>query len=141
GARRGKRVTLAPALQSRRRHPSMGRTAMSTKGTADLDTVIEQNHRAVDEFARGNNKPLEDLYSRRDHVPLGNPFGPFVRGFDAVAATMERAATLYREGHATGFDTIATCVTADLAFTVETERVEAKIGGSGEVTPVSLRCT
>src|SRR5262249_49180502 len=64
-----------------------------------------------------------------------------VRGFDAVAATMERAATLYRDGRATGFDTIATCVTADMAFTVETERVEAKIGGSGEVTPVSLRCT
>jgi len=116
-------------------------STMSNESTPDLETVIEQNHRAVDEFTRGNNKPLEALYSRRDDVTLGNPFGPFVRGFDAVAKTMERAATVYRDGHATGFDTIATCVTPDMAFTVETERLEAKIGGRGEITPVSLRCT
>src|SRR5207249_4504416 len=114
---------------------------MGMEGISDLETMIEQSHRAVDEFTRGNNKPLEDLYSRRDDVTLGNPFGPFVRGFDAVAKTMERAATVYRDGHATGFDTIATCVTPDMAFIVETERLEAKIGGRGEMTPVSLRCT
>ena len=80
---------------------------MSPVGASDFDEVIERNHRAVDEFAKGNNKPLEDLYSRRDDVSLGNPFGPFVRGFEAVAKTMERAATLYRDGRAVGFDSIA----------------------------------
>ena len=114
---------------------------MSIEGISDFEALIEQNHRAVDEFTRGNNKPLEDLFSRRDDVSLGNPFGPFVRGFTDVAKTMERAATVCRDGHAAGFDTIATYVTPDLAFTVETERLEAKIGGRDDIVPVSLRCT
>ena len=115
--------------------------AVSMKGISDFEAMIEQNHRAVDQFTRGNNKPLEDLYSRRDDVSLGNPFGPFVRGFTDVAKTMERAATVYRDGHAVGFDIITTYMTTELAFTVETERVEAKIGGGDEIVPVSLRCT
>ncbi len=109
--------------------------------TPDFDQVVEQNHDAVDEFVRGNNKPLEQLYSRRDDVTLGNPFGPFVRGFDEVAETMERAATYYRDGKAVGFDLVAKEVTRDLAFVVEVERVRSKIGGSEEETPVSLRVT
>ncbi len=114
---------------------------MSTVGASDFDEVIERNHRAVDEFAKGNNKPLEDLYSRRDDVSLGNPFGPFVRGFEAVAKTMERAATLYRHGRAVGFDSIAKVAAEDLAFVAEVERIVAKIGGRPDPTPVSLRCT
>jgi len=109
--------------------------------TPDFDQVVEQSHAAVDEFARGNNKPLEELYSRRDDVSLGNPFGPFVRGFDKVAETMERAATHYRDGEAIGFDLVAKEVTQDLAFVVEVERLSSKIGGSEEETQVSLRVT
>jgi ketosteroid isomerase-like protein len=64
-----------------------------------------------------------------------------VRGFTEVAKAMERAATVYRDGQTAGFETIATYVTPDLAFTVETERLEAKIGGRDDIVPVSLRCT
>jgi ketosteroid isomerase-like protein len=32
-------------------------------------------------------------------------------------------------------------VTPELAYIVEIERYQAKVGGSDEVTPVSLRCT
>ena|SRR5215211_4344196 len=109
--------------------------------TEDFDQVIEQNHAALDEFARGNNRPLEQLYSRRDDVTLGNPFGPFVRGFNEVARTMERAAKHYRDGRAIGFDVVAQEVTQDLAFVVEVERLSSKVGGSVEESPVSLRVT
>ena len=37
---------------------------MSMKDISDFEAVIEQNHRAVDQFTTGDNKPLEDLYSR-----------------------------------------------------------------------------
>ncbi|HEX6399524.1 MAG TPA: nuclear transport factor 2 family protein [Actinomycetota bacterium] len=107
----------------------------------DFDQVLEESHAAVDAFVRGDSKPLEQLYSRRDDVTLGNPFGPFVRGFEEVARTMERAASYYREGRATGFDLVAKVVTPELAFTVEVERVSSKIGGSDEESPVSLRVT
>ncbi|MEX2273954.1 MAG: hypothetical protein WEA10_00095 [Actinomycetota bacterium] len=96
----------------------------------DFDQIVEATHAAVDESVRGDNKPLEQLYSRRDDVTLGNPFGPFVHGFDEVAKTMERAASYYRDGKAIGFDLVAREVTPDLAFTVEVERASSKIGGS-----------
>jgi ketosteroid isomerase-like protein len=115
---------------------------MSPQNTSDdLDQAIEQHHLSVDQFAKGTSKPLEALYSRRDDATLGNPFGPFVRGFDQVARTMEHAAEHYREGEATGFDEIATYVTPDLACTVEVERLMAKIGGADETSPISLRVT
>ena len=107
----------------------------------DFDQVVEQSHAAVDAFVRGDSKPLELLYSRRDDVTLGNPFGPFVRGFEEVAATMERAASYYRDGMAIGFDLVAKQVSPDLAFTVEVERISSKIGGSEESSSVSLRVT
>jgi ketosteroid isomerase-like protein len=107
----------------------------------DFDRIVDANHAAVDEFVRGNNKPLQQLFSRRDDVTLGNPFGPFVRGFEEVAKTMERAASYYRDGKAVGFDLVTKEVTPDLAFIVEVERVSSKIGGSEDETPVSLRVT
>lgn len=107
----------------------------------DFDQVVEQSHAAVDAFVRGDSRPLEELYSRRDDVTLGNPFGPFVRGFAEVATTMERAASYYRDGKAIGFDLVAKEVTTDLAFTVEVERISSKIGGSEDESLVSLRVT
>ena len=108
---------------------------------SEFGQVIEHQHGAVDEFARGNDEPLAKLWSRRDDVTLGNPFGPFVRGFEQVAETMHRAAAYYRDGEASGFEQLAKHVTADLAYIVEVERFNAKIGGREDVTPLSLRCT
>lgn len=114
---------------------------MSANEPADFEAVVEENHRALDAFARGDHQPLANLYSRRGDVTLGNPFGPFVRGFDHVVETMERAASYYRDGEASGFDRIATYRAADLACIVEVERFNAKIGGRTERSPLSLRCT
>jgi ketosteroid isomerase-like protein len=110
-------------------------------GSDDFDQILERNHLALDAFTRGDSKPLEDLWSRRDDVSLGNPFGPFARGFEQVADTMKRAATYYREGEAVGFDLIAKEVTPELAYLVEVERLSAKMGGSENRAPVSLRVT
>jgi ketosteroid isomerase-like protein len=107
----------------------------------DFDRVLEQNHLALDAFAKGDSDPLERLWSRRADVSLGNPFGPFVRGFEQVAETMKRAATYYRDGKAIGFDLIAREVTPELAYLVEVERFTAKMGGREDLAPVSLRVT
>lgn len=107
----------------------------------NLAHVIEEHHNSVDEFVKGNHEPLARLYSHREDVTLGNPFGPFVRGFQQVVETMQRAAAFYRDGEATGFDLVAKHVTVDLACLVEVESLKAKIGGREDVTPVSLRVT
>lgn len=107
----------------------------------DLDQFVAQYHSALDEFFRGNPEPAKLLYSHREDASLGNPFGPVAIGWAQVAETMERAASNYREGGATGFETLRTYVTPELAYLVEIERFEAKIGGSQEAASGALRVT
>src|SRR5438552_11867394 len=114
---------------------------MSGQPPREFDAVVERNHLALDAFMRGDPEPLGALYSHADDVTLGNPFGPFVRGFEQVLATMRRAAEHYRDGEAVTFDTVARYVSDDVGWTVEIERLRAKVGGSPNVTPVSARTT
>lgn len=109
--------------------------------TEDFNQVLEKYHLALGEFMKGDPVPAKKLYSQRDDVTLGNPFGPFARGWKQVAETMEQAASNYRDGDATGFESIAKCVTSDLAYLVEVERLRSKVGSRGDVTPLALRVT
>jgi ketosteroid isomerase-like protein len=107
----------------------------------DLDGVIEQSHLALGEIVKGDAEPLKMMYSHQEDVSLANPFGPPVRGWEQAAATMERAASNYRDGEITGFETIAKYVTPQLAYIVEVERYQAKVGGREDLTPITLRVT
>lgn len=107
----------------------------------DLAAVVERCHLALGDFAKGNPEPFKALFSHRDDVSLANPFGPATRGWQQVAATMERAASHYSDGEITGFEKVAMYVTPDLAYTVEVEHFEARIAGGDEVVPVALRTT
>jgi ketosteroid isomerase-like protein len=109
--------------------------------SVDFDQAVEQNHLALGEFVKGNHAPLQRLYSQRDDVTLGNPFGPFARGFEQVVQTMRRAASNYRDGEATGFELVSKHVTHYLAYIVEVERYKAKVGGRDDITPVAVRVT
>jgi ketosteroid isomerase-like protein len=81
------------------------------------------------------------FFSHREDVTLNNPLSPPARGWDEIAAAADRAASPLRDGEATSFETIAKCVTPELAYVVEIERGEAKVGGSEEITPWALRAT
>jgi ketosteroid isomerase-like protein len=107
----------------------------------DFDQVVEASHAALSEFATGDPEPLKQLFSNRDDVSVANPFGPAVRGWAQVAETITRAATLYRDGEATGFELVTKYVTAEVAYTVEVERYRAKVGGADDLAPVELRVT
>jgi ketosteroid isomerase-like protein len=114
---------------------------MQNVRSEDFDRIVERNHVALDAFAKGDHQPLADLWSRGDDITLGNPFGPFVRGFDDVVETMKRAAAFYHDGEAVGFDRISEHIGDDFACIVEVERFRAKMGERDDVTPLSLRCT
>ncbi len=107
----------------------------------DLDEFVDHYHQALDEFFRGNPEPAMMLYSHLEDASLANPFGPVAIGWSQVAETMERAASNYRDGGATGFETLATYVTPDLAYLVEVERFEAKVGDTDEIVSGALRVT
>jgi ketosteroid isomerase-like protein len=107
----------------------------------DFDDVLEQYHLALDEIMKGSPQGYKKVYSHRDDVTLANPFGPPVRGWDEVAQTLERAASHYRDGEATGFENVAKYVSDELAYTVEMERCKAKVEGRDDVTPIAVRVT
>ena len=107
----------------------------------DVDELIEQYYRAQREFLRGNPEPVKDLFSHREDVTLANPYGPPVRGWDEVAKTIEHAASLRSDGTFLGWQIVAKYVTAELAYVVQIERAEAKIGAGEEITPYAVRAT
>jgi ketosteroid isomerase-like protein len=109
--------------------------------TSDFDTVVEHYQRAGREFAKGNPEPNKLVFSHREDVTLAAPLGPPVHGWEQVAATMERNASMIREGEVTGFDIVAKYVTPELAYMVWVERVKAKLGGRQEIVPFDLRVT
>src|SRR5918912_3064045 len=105
----------------------------------DFDEVLERYHLALDEIMRGSPDGYKRVSSRRDDATLANPFGPPARGWEEVAKTLERAASHYRDGEATGFENVAKYVTSELAYTVEIERCQAKVEGRDDITPISVR--
>jgi ketosteroid isomerase-like protein len=107
----------------------------------DVDQLIEQYQLALGEFVKGNPEPVQELYSHRDDVTLANPLGPPARGWEQVAATIERAASQFRDGEMVAFETVAKYVTPELAYVMWIERQEAKFGGREDVAPIALRVT
>jgi ketosteroid isomerase-like protein len=107
----------------------------------ELSEVVDRSHEALSRFAAGDPEPLIALYSRSDDVTIANPFGPPVLGWAQATATMRRAAVHYRDGRATGFERVAECTTPALAYIVEMEHYEAKMGASEKITPITLRVT
>ena len=105
---------------------------------ADLDAVIERYHAAIGDFIQGRAEGFETLYSRGDDATLANPFGPPARGWSQISRTL---AVTVVGGEVRGVETVARVVTAELAYTVEMERFTARVGGSEEARPVTLRVT
>jgi ketosteroid isomerase-like protein len=106
-----------------------------------VDELIEQYQLALGEFMKGNPEPVKQLFSHQEDVTLANPLGPPVRGWEQVAATIDRAASNVRDGEFVSAETIEKYVTPELAYVVWIERTKAKVGGSEEIAPIALRVT
>ncbi len=109
----------------------------------ELDDTIHAYHRALAEIVKGDAEPLKALYLHRDDVTVSNPWGPTRRGWAEVALAVERAASQFRDGgpQSTPHDTLARWESGDLAFLVENERWQARVGDREEVSPFELRVT
>jgi len=84
---------------------------------------------------------MQQMFSHQEDVTLANPIAPPARGWEQVAATMERAASNLRDGEITGFEIVAKYVTPQLAYIVWIERNEGKVGGSEDIAPFPIRVT
>jgi ketosteroid isomerase-like protein len=107
----------------------------------DVDKLIEHYQLAMAEFVKGNPEPYKELFSHKEDVTLANPFFPPVRGWDEVAETLERSASLLRDGEFVGSELISKYVTAELAYVVSLVHERAKVGRSVDTAPIALRTT
>ena len=107
----------------------------------NLDQAIERFDLAQGEFMKGNPKPVQDLFSHREDVTLNNPLSPPAHGWEQVAATMERAASQFRDGEIGDYEIIEKRVTPELAYVVRVERARARVGGREDISPITLRVT
>src|SRR5918995_7363124 len=107
----------------------------------DVDELIEQYYRAQREFLRGNPEAVKDLFSHTEDVTLANPYGPPVRGWEKVSKAMEHAASLRSDGTFVEWQIVAKYVSAELAYVVQVERAEAKIGAREDISPLAVRAT
>jgi ketosteroid isomerase-like protein len=107
----------------------------------NVDELIERYFRAQREFLRGNPEPVKDLFSHTEDVTLANPYGPPVRGWDEVSKSLEHAASLRSDGTFVEWQIVAKYVSAELAYVLQIERGEAKIGTREQITPLAVRST
>lgn len=110
-------------------------------GHESFTDAISASHSATDRILRGDAGGFKDLYSRGGDITLGNPFGGFGQGSEGVFEQLDRAASYFSDGRATGFEQIARAATDELAYTVEIERVEVRLAGRTEPSEWAARVT
>src|SRR5215218_10945307 len=108
---------------------------------ADVDKLIEQFDQAQGEFMKGNAEPVQKLFSHQEYVTLANPLSPPAHGWDEVSATIERAASQFRDGRLVGVEIVEKQATPEFAYTLWLEHAEGKVGAREDIAPSTLRVT
>jgi len=107
----------------------------------DVDELIERYQLGLGDFMKGDPEPVKELFSHREDVTLANPLGPPAHGWDEVAATIEHAASQFRDGRLVGVEIVEKRVTPEFAYPLWLEHAEGKVGGMEDVAPATLRVT
>jgi ketosteroid isomerase-like protein len=119
----------------------MGGHAVSAN---DLQQTIAQYHLAQKEFQKGNAQPFKDLCSHADDVTIFGGFGGYEKGWiQQVEKRYDWASARFSSDNDQNqqIETISLVETAQMAYSVEIERSQARIGNSNEVRPLALRVT
>ena len=107
--------------------------------SSDFEGAMQEARAALGMIVKGDAEAYKALYSGSGEITLANPFGGIAHGPDEVIEALDRAASNFRDGHTTGFETIERLITPDLAYTLEIERYVAKVGGSPDPSDIALR--
>jgi len=109
--------------------------------SVDFKQALKEADDALDRIWKGDAEGYKALFSRRQEITLGNPFGGVRRGWDEVVEQIERAASYFRDGEAAPTEIITQVVEGDLAYVVAIERGNTKVGGQAETSDIALRVT
>ena len=108
---------------------------------SDFDSAVEGYRQALHAYMKGDPKPALAFFSRRDDVTLANPLGPPRRGPAEVAQAAAEGAAQVSDGSVRGFEEVSRYSTSDLGYIVQIERAQARLAGSGDMSPIALRTT
>ena len=106
-----------------------------------LDAALSEARRALQTIINGDPSVYLGLFAPHDGISLGNPFGPFGCGREAVARNLANAASKYRDGEVLGVQRVASYCSGAIACFVEVEHLRAKLGQSSEPSEVRARVT
>lgn len=81
------------------------------------------------------------LFADRHDMTLGDPFGPFGKGREAVLKALDNASTKYHEGAVVAVDRIAIYGDDRFVCLVEVEHDRAKLGASADFADFAARVT
>jgi ketosteroid isomerase-like protein len=107
----------------------------------DFDSAVEAFRQALVPYLKGDPKPAMELFSRREDVTLSNPLGPPRRGPAEVDKAAAAGAAQVSDGSVRGFEEVSRYSTPDLGYVVQIERAQARLAGSGDMSPIALRVT
>ncbi|MBT2530937.1 nuclear transport factor 2 family protein [Arthrobacter sp. ISL-48] len=108
---------------------------------SNFDGVVERLRAALAELMKGDPAPSQALFAKTDNVTLANPLGGVSQGWDNVAASIAKAAAIYRDGEVVSLENCATAVVGDLAYVVLIERFRVRVSGRADLDDVALRTT
>ncbi len=117
-----------------------GQSANPIKNSQQLEEAIAESHRALEAILNGDPSKYLALFADRDDITLGNPFGPFGKGREQVAATLANAANKYQRGSAR-VERVSLHGNENFAGLVEIEHDRAQLTGSDEYSEFSVRVT
>ena len=107
----------------------------------ELEQTIEQYHRGLDEFSRGDPEPIKALYSHEDDNTLANSFGRAVRSWQKVSEVLDLSSSRMSDGEVSSCERVAEYLSDDLATILEVEHWRSRVGDAEEVSSFDLRVT
>jgi uncharacterized protein (TIGR02246 family) len=122
-----------------------GQQAQAAEPTATvpeaLEVVITASHDALRRILNGDPSGYAALFADRDDITLGNPFGPFGKGREAVLKALNNASTKYHDGSVVAVDRVAVYGDDRIVCLVEVEHDRAKLGGRTDFSEFAARVT
>jgi uncharacterized protein (TIGR02246 family) len=106
-----------------------------------LEAVIQESHEALRKILNGDPSGYVGLFADRDDITLGNPFGAFGKGREAVRQALNIASTEYHDGSVLSVDRIAVYGDDTVVCLVEVEHDRAKLGASSDFADFATRVT
>jgi ketosteroid isomerase-like protein len=115
---------------------------MSNNRLADPEWVafMTKLEAAQEEFARGRPGAFKALWSHADDVTLCGAFGRVERGWQNVAARLDRASSKYSDG-TRNREEISGTVGSEFAYIVQAEIIRFRVPGRTEESRQELRAT